>query len=89
MSLLKKFLGSVQVKGVEVRPKDGAPLGTKLTAQDLEVVTGGDGSKLVKSDGPVAWSLPFPPPPGPINPWVLRGPSPPPPSTPQPPTPGV
>lgn len=93
-SKLDKFLDAVQGKGVEIRAKTDH-LGEKLSSEDLEVVTGGDGSKLGINEGPVCWSLPFPPPPGPVNPWVLSttpappghvpGPAP----TPPPPPPGA
>lgn len=87
MSFLEKFVESVQKKGVDIRPKDSEKgIGSDITADELEVV--GGGAKIKAGTGPVSWSLPFPPPPGPINPWP-RQIGEPPPSTPAPPHPEI
>lgn len=87
MSKLDEFLQSVVEQGAQIRIKDksadGGAAGAR-SAEDLESVAGGLNRNL--DSGPVAWSLPFPPPPGPINPWP-KSIGQPPPNTPTPPAP--
>lgn len=84
MSKLDQFLNAVKRKGATIQPK-AEGVADALTGKDIEAIAGA-GNRVIKGTQPLSWSVPFPPPPGPINPWPKSiGPSPPPaPSTPVP-----
>jgi hypothetical protein len=78
MSKLEEFLHAVKKKGAEVRIREGATsTDGSYQSGDLEAVAGGL-NRLDSPSGPVSWSLPSPPPSGPVNPWPKSIGSPPP-----------
>ena len=85
-SKLDEFLDAIKGKGTSVRVKDNKEAQSEvLTGKDLEAVAGA-GRSIKGAGGAVSWTLPFPAPPGPPNPWTkLIGD--PPPGGPSPPAP--
>lgn len=83
-SKLDQFLDAMKGKGTSVRVKDSKEARSEiLTGKDLEAVAGA-GRSIKGSGNTVSWSLPFPAPPGPINPWTKAIGDPPPGPTPPP-----
>lgn len=69
-SKLDQFLDAMKNKGTSVRVKSEKLAESEaLTGKDLEAVAGA-GRSIKGAGNTVSWSLPFPPPPGPPNPWT-------------------
>lgn len=81
MSKLDEFVASVKRKGTTVRAVSKSEA-QAITGRDLETTAGGATTHRIKGAEPMSWSLPFPPPPGPVNPWSKEIGKPPTPSVP-------